>query len=126
MSEYIRVALTKYYNTRLPNTPWLYGNAGIQLKLEDLLGRQSESRLWLQAFYVKEYFLRPAPDGGGSSKYTIPTQFYQNAGLSHRFNSLRLLVGLEIQNIFNQELYDNFRVQKPGRTFQLLLRYNIK
>lgn len=117
---------TKYYNTRLPNTPWLYGNAGLQLKLEDKVGKDSETRFWIQAFYVQEYFLRPEPDGGGGSKYTIPTQFYQNAGMNHLLKKWNLTIGLEVQNLFNHELYDNFRVQKPGRTFQVLLRYSVK
>jgi outer membrane receptor protein involved in Fe transport len=116
---------TKYYNTRLPNTPWLYGNLGFQLKGTDLIGKETESLLSLHTFYVQEYYLRPEPDGGGDSKYVIPTQFYQNLGLSHQLMKNNLTFGIEIQNIFNQKLYDNFRVQKPGRTFQLLMRYKI-
>ncbi len=116
---------TKYYNTRLPNIPWLYGNLGLQFKQQNLVGKETESRITLQTFYVNEYYLRPEPDGGGNSKYVIPSQFYQNIGISQKFSKLDLLFGIEVQNVFNHKLYDNFRVQKPGRTLQMLVRYTI-
>ena len=116
---------TKYYNTRLPNIPWLYGNLGLQLKQQNLIGRESESRITLQTFYVNEYYLRPEPDGGGNSKFVIPAQFYQNIGISQKFSKLNLLFAIEVQNVFDRKLYDNFRVQKPGRTLQILIRYTL-
>jgi hypothetical protein len=116
---------TKYYNTRLPNIPWLYGNLGLIYSRDNLLMKNSKTVFRFRIVYVQEYFLRPEADGGGSSKYTIPTQFYQNIGLQHYFTSLNLSVGMEVQNIFDQDLYDNFRVQRPGRTIQFLIRYQI-
>lgn len=116
---------TKYYNTRLPNIPWLYGNLGLQLKQQNLIGKEGESRITLQTFYVNEYYLRPEPDGGGNSKFVIPAQFYQNIGISQKFSNLNLLFGIEVQNVFDRKLYDNFRVQKPDRTIHILIRYTL-
>jgi len=52
-------------------------------------------------------------------------QYIQNVGASYRFPGRRLIASVDLKNILNAEIYDNFGVQKPGRAVYLKLTYTI-
>ncbi|MBC8085041.1 MAG: TonB-dependent receptor [Hymenobacter sp.] len=112
----------RYYNARLPNLPYLFGNAEVQLTKADLGGPGRRLRWWWQASYVHEFFLYWEVDGLRESKAIIPTQFVQNTGLSYALPADRLTLSLEAHNFLNTRAYDNFSAQRPGRSWHLKLR----
>ena len=112
----------RYYNARLPNLPYLFGNAEMQLTKADLGGAGRRLRWWWQASYVHEFFLYWEVDGLRESKAIIPSQFVQNTGLSYALPAERLTLSLEAHNFLNTLAYDNFSAQRPGRSWHLKLR----
>jgi len=117
---------TRYYNTRLPNTPWFFGQAAIVWAKNEVVLPNTKTEFYSDVYYVHNFFLRPEADGGGSSKYIIPTQLIPNVGITEQFEKIHTSLSFEIHNISDTKSYDNFRVQKPGRTFHLVLRYILK
>ena len=62
----------------------------------------------------------PAPqEGRADSKLRVPNQVTHDVGVSWIFENdvARTTATLEIQNVTDALLYDNFGVQRPGRAF---------
>lgn len=112
----------RYYDARLPNIPYLFGNGEVRYQKEKFLGTENSFSAWWGASYVHEFYLYWAVDGNKDLKNTIPSQFIQNIGVSYALPADRLSLSLESANVFDQKAFDNFSVQRPGRAFYLTLR----
>lgn len=115
----------RYYNLRLPNIPYLLSNAGIQFSRPDVIARGNTLTCWYNAAYVHAFYLYWAADGRADQKAVIPTQLVQQAGFSYGMHHNRYTVSLEMQNLGNAKAYDNFNVQKPGRSLHCKIKYFI-
>ncbi|RJE72570.1 cobalamin receptor protein [Reichenbachiella sp. MSK19-1] len=112
----------RYYDARLPNIPYLFGNGEVRYQKFDFLGTNSRFSAWWSASYVHEFYLYWAVDGNKDLKNTIPSQFIQNIGVSYALPADRFSVSLESTNLFDQKAFDNFSVQRPGRALYVTLR----
>jgi len=111
------------YGFRLPNLPYLFGNANLGVNLF----RQADRALSLNynLNYVEKYYLVYAELGESSfnQRYIIPTQFAHNLAASYSLGGGKYSLSLECRNFTNNLLYDSYRLQKPGRSFSVKLRY---
>lgn len=105
------------YNNKVPNRPWLFSNAELNVTLRDLFQKNSKLRLGYQYQYVHWFFLTWEGYGVLESKSKIPTQHLHTALLSYSWNKERYNISLECNNLFDATLYDNYMLQKPGRSF---------
>ncbi len=112
----------RYFNARLPNIPYLFGNGGIRYDKENFMGTENRFSAWWSANYVHEFFLFWDVDGNKDLKNTIPSQFIQNIGVSYTLPENRFSVSIEASNLFDEKAFDNFSVQRPGRAFYITLR----
>lgn len=112
----------RYYDARLPNKPYLFGNAEVRYHLDDFLGERNRWSFSWTANYVHQFYLFWAEDGDPDLKNSIPAQFIQNIGMTYAQPENRLSVTLQTANLFDNKAYDNFSVQRPGRAFYLTLR----
>ena len=114
------------YEDRIPNQPWLYANADIGLGKNDVF--QENDRLQFNWFtqYVHWFYLTWPSRGYEPGKSRIPTQFIHNVTLSYSLKNGRYNISLESRNLFDELAYDNFRLQKPGRSVNVKLRYFLK
>ncbi len=114
------------YKDRIPNTPYLYGNfdAGIHFKNAGFKDGNLTINFWTS--FVERYFLYWPSLGSSSTKLDIPRQVVHNAGITYAFSDNRYNLSLECRNLADAKVYDNFRLQKPGRALYLKLRYFIK
>lgn len=113
------------YDYQLPNRPWIYGNADLTFAKEDLLGSDSRIQLTWQYHYVHWYYLSWEHLGTKSSKAYIPTQTVQSAIIGYSWKNNKYNVSFEARNLTNELVYDNFRLQKPGRAFYLKFRLSL-
>ncbi len=116
----------RYFNARLPNIPYLFGNAEVRYQKDDFLQSNSTLSAWWSAGYVHEFYLFWAVDGNRDLKNAIPSQFIQNLGISYSDDDNRFSVTLESFNVLDEKAFDNFNVQRPGRSFNLTLRTYLK
>ena len=104
------------YDNKVPNRPWLFGNAELTLTQDNLLGRDTSLRLsWLYQ-YVHWFFLTWEGYGNLSTKSRVPTQNVHSATLTYSWQHERYNLSLECINIFDALAFDNFKLQKPGRS----------
>src|SRR5690606_15717485 len=108
------------------NQPWLFGNADIGIGKNNLIGKDSRIQLNWNLAYTHEYYLSWAAYATANSLVTIPGQTIQNIILAYSFRQGRYNLSLEARNITDQLLYDNFRLQKPGRAFFVKARIFLK
>ncbi|NIJ43691.1 outer membrane receptor protein involved in Fe transport [Wenyingzhuangia heitensis] len=109
------------YNFQVPNEPFFTINANIQYRFNNLFQKKSILNTYYTMGYVGEYYtVWGQPDWSKT-----PSQLSHDIGLSYRFPSKKLVASLDVKNIFNAELYDNFRIQKPGRGIYFKLNYTI-
>ncbi len=112
------------YGFRIPNMPYLFGNANLGARLYP--GRNKENALNLNygLNYVEKYYLTPNHIGNNNQD-VIPRQLSHDIFADYSFSSGKYVVALECRNVANGKLYDNYLLQKPGRSFFIKLRYFI-
>lgn len=104
------------YKNKLPNKPWLFGNADLQLTKHGLLGKEDMLRFNYSYQYVHWFFLTWEGFGSLQSKSRIPTQNFHSASVTYSWKKERYNLTLSCENLFDCTAYDNFKLQKPGRS----------
>lgn len=110
------------YGQRMPNIPYFFFNADASWTFHDLLAKGNRLTVEYGCDYVYKYYLSFPGLGRTTAKKYIPTQFSHNASINYQLASGRYSVGLECTNLTNQKLYDNYRLQKPGRAWTMKFR----
>lgn len=111
------------YLNKIPNQPWLFGNADLSIGKNNVIGKASRMQFNLGTQYVHWFYLTWEAYGNKAGKSTIPDQYIHNASVSNSWQNGRYNLSLECRNFTNNLAYDNFRLQKPGRAFSVKLRY---
>ncbi|QXV63817.1 TonB-dependent receptor [Mucilaginibacter sp. 21P] len=115
--------ISPLYKDQMPNIPYLFGNSDIAVTLKNLGGDGNNLNLGYNLLYVHAFYLYwPSL---GNDKLNIPKQLSHDISAVYSLKNGRYNVGLEVRNLTNAYLYDNFSLQKPGRAFYLNLRYFI-
>lgn len=110
------------FNDRIPNMPYLFGNAHAQVSWPGPLKAGNTLTLGYNLLYVHSFFLR-WPSQGDIKTGVIPRQWSHDAMLMYTMRDGRYNVVLEGRNLADRILYDNYHLQKPGRSFSIKLRY---
>lgn len=125
--------------SRVRNTPYFFGGINLRSRHENIWKKGDAIQAYCYYNYVNEFYLESIPQskeakgflGIGSkasisSDLVIPAQNLLTSGANYALNNDRSSIGLEVKNLLNAEIYDNFRVQRAGRSIHLKLRYSIK
>lgn len=112
----------RFYRDRLSNTPYLFGNTGLDYRFKTF-ANGVELSAYYSANYVHGFYLVYSRASQSNTKNRIPTQFINNAGVTLSSEDNRYNVTLEARNFLDALAYDNFRMQKPGRSFNVKIRY---
>lgn len=128
-----------YRNARVANMPFYYANLSASYNLKSLLNLSTDLSFFWDYSYVHQYYLdfiekQFEPDGflglWGTSKIntsrTIPVQHLNNLGIVYvrEFGEQTVAFSAELKNVFNDEIYNEFKMQSPGRNFRLKVTYS--
>jgi outer membrane receptor protein involved in Fe transport len=120
-------AISPLYKAPLPNIPIFFGNADIGLNLSKIgLSKTNPLNLTYYLNFVDTYYLKWPSLGYSWDKNEIPSQLSHDITLGYSLKNGRYNISAECRNITDSELYDNFMMQKPGRSFAVKLRYFIR
>lgn len=111
------------YRDRLPNIPYLYGNADATVFLPNVGGKKNNLSIGYNLLYVDKIYLYWPSQGTTSSKLNTPTQLIHDVNVVYTMADGKYNIGVECKNLTNAEAYDNFSLPKPSRGFYLKLRY---
>ncbi len=115
------------YNNHVPNRPWFYASAEVKYDLLSLFSRTS-SHLYLGIDYqwVHWFFLSWEGYGALDTKARIPEKNIFGAQATYTWKDNRYSLSVSCENVFDRTVYDNYKLQKPGRTlfakFRILLQ----
>lgn len=105
------------YNNRVPNRPWLFGSAEASYVFRNVVLPESKLRLGCTYQWVHWFFLTWEAYGSRDSKARIPAQHIYNADMTYSWKRGQYNISLECVNILDKLAYDNYKLQKPGRSF---------
>lgn len=114
------------YKNRVPNKPWLYSNLDLTLTGFDFLKQGDRLRFNALYQYVHWFYLSWEGYGYLPSKARIPSQHMVNAQLTYSWNQDRYSVTLECDNVLDKLAFDNYKLQKPGRSFMTKFRVYLR
>ncbi len=113
--------------TNVPNVPLFTMNAGLRYTIKGFIQSKSLLNLFYNTYYTDEFAFKFAAGTNttGEEEFFIPEQIAHDFGLSYTFPKKNFVLSFDVKNIFDQAIYDNLSVQKPGRGFYLKLNYII-
>lgn len=114
--------LSATYKNRVPNRPWMFGNAEGSYTFRNLALKSDRLRIGVEYQYIHWYFLNWEAFGAIATKARIPTQHLTNLTLSYSWHNQRYNISLECNNVFDKLAFDNYMLQKPGRSFAAKFR----
>ncbi len=138
-----RVAVENLYryllDSRVPNVPYLFGNFWVNTYFNNIFKTGDNLNFTWNANYTHRFFLVEIPKSQEPSLFEpvkdfqtsliVPQdgrlgQFTNDVGVYYHFSNQKTTLSAECRNIGDVRLYDNFNVQKPGRSFHLKVVYN--
>ncbi|MEA9414836.1 MULTISPECIES: TonB-dependent receptor [unclassified Flavobacterium] len=112
-----------YYKDRVPNIPYLFGNADASVFFYDFIKKGNNLSIGYNFLYVHTYYLSWPSQGIKDGKLDIPQQFNHDLNAVYTFADGKYNIALECKNVLDNKLYDNFSLQKPSRSFNIKFRY---
>ena len=110
------------YKARIPNVPYLFGNLSFSYRKENLLKADDSYSISINQNYVHEFFYRWEVLAS-INKSVVPSQFSTNLDMVYSMNDEKYNISFSVVNLFDSRLYDNFQQLRPGRNFNVKLRY---
>jgi len=110
------------YKVRMPNVPYLFSNVDASFYVRNLFSKTNILTITYDNCYVHQFPLYWENHGSSNKKY-VPNQFSHNMSLIYSFKNGRYNFSLECENFTDEQLYDNFSLQKAGRAFYCKVRY---
>lgn len=114
----------QFYRMQIRNEPSFKFNGNITYFHNDLFLKDSKASVYYNMGYV-EGFLRDWSNVGSENLARIPTQYPMDLGLTYSFPKNKIVLSFDMKNIFDEQVYDNFGLQKPGRAFYGKITYFI-
>ncbi|MGO3108915.1 MAG: TonB-dependent receptor [Sphingobacterium sp.] len=125
-------------DARLRNTPYFFANAGASGKYGNVFAQNDKLNIFANYNFTREFYLETIDkdlEPGGflglsgsadlNSSLVIPNQHLLSAGATYNFSGEHLTLGAECKNLLNKDIYDYYRVPRPGRSFHLKLSYKL-
>lgn len=129
-----------YEGARLRNTPYFFANLGADVHFDNVIRKQDRISVYWNYGFVREYYLNYIPKeyephgflglwgkpGVNVNAMIIPDQNLHSVGCTWQLNPARTLaVGLEMKNILNTDIFDNYRIQNAGRSVHIKISFTI-
>jgi hypothetical protein len=113
------------YLDRIPNIPYLFGNTIVGFTSPQFGRSKYQVAFNWATMYVEKFYLSWPSQGTKDTKSVIPRQLSHDASITLSSHTGRYNVSFSCLNLADGKLYDNYKVQKPGRSFSMKLRYYI-
>jgi vitamin B12 transporter len=111
---------------RLPNTPYLRGSGSVFGRYHGLVHEEDQVELFWNLRYVHPFLLGWESAAVNAERQEVPKQLVQGAGATYatRGPGGHLCTSLEVNNVTDEQVYDFYGSQRPGRAFYLKLTFD--
>lgn len=107
-------AFGAFAGDRIPNRPWLFANATASLGADDVAAAGDRLSLDWYTRYVHGFYRGWESVGLVQFKQTVPAQLSHTVAAT--WSTDRVSTSVEVQNVTDAALFDDFGVQRPGRS----------
>ncbi|MEO1099401.1 MAG: TonB-dependent receptor, partial [Bacteroidota bacterium] len=107
----------------IPNIPNQFLNASIRYSGTSLFSKDDEWEIFGYYTFVDDFALIIQNQQNANPENVIPAQHQVDMGIKYDWSKTNLTMVLQVNNVMNREVFDNFRVPKPGRNFNIKLSY---
>ena len=114
------------FNNHVPNRPWFFASAEARYNFRHLLSRSDRLMIGMDYQWVHWFFLSWEGYGALDTKARIPEKNIFGAQMTYSWMNERYSMALTCENLFDRTVYDNYKLQKPGRTLFAKFRVLIK
>ena len=105
------------YKERMPNLPYIFADSDVTFYWRDLGKKGNALTVSYDNQYLHSFTYYSSKIGSNKGDYVVPSQFSHNLSLSYSLRSGRYNLSFECRNFTDEQLYDNFSLQKAGRAF---------
>lgn len=112
------------YDAVMPNLANVFGNADASYIFKNVGLPESRLSLGYNVQYLNS-FLYDYSTYQASNRAEVPSQWSHNFQVIYSWQNGKYNVSLDGRNLFDAKLYDNYNLQKPGRSFSVKFRYFI-
>lgn len=113
-------SLELFKGDRIPNKPYLWGNAWLRLQKTSLAAPGDLISLTWRTRYTHEFYRNWEGAGRKGPDDIVPSQLTHGLILSYLTSTQRtpqLTFSMEMQNLTDERVYDFLGVQRPGRAY---------
>lgn len=109
--------------TPFPNTPNLFGNVSLRYRHNDLALQDDNISVYASYKYVDEFNYINTGQIRNEENW-VSTQHRLDAGWTYSLDKNKYSISFNMLNVLNKELFDNYAVPRPGRSYNVKLIYN--
>lgn len=111
---------------QVPNIPRMFYNLGANYTVDNFLKSSNDLELFWTFFHTDRFSINEVQDlDTANPDFIIPKQNIHNAGLTYNLRDKKLAFSFNIQNIFNAQVFDNFRIPRPGINYAFKINYSL-
>lgn len=125
-------------SARLRNTPYFFANAGFNADYKSIIQQKDVLKLYINYNFLREFYLETIPQNlepsgilglwgtaNLNTRLIIPNQHLLNIGFTYKLSNNNISIGGEIRNLLNHDVFDYYRVQRPGTNASIKLSYHL-
>ncbi|MFI3262595.1 MAG: TonB-dependent receptor plug domain-containing protein [Rikenellaceae bacterium] len=102
------------YNNRMRNQPYLTAGGEVSFRIYNVFNTKGSLALNYNTNYTHEFYVN-WECYGSNNKAIVPTQFTHDIGAVYTFPKNNYSLSFDAKNIFDEQVFDNYALQKPGR-----------
>lgn len=112
---------------QVPNVPRFFYNVGMRFTPENTFeNRQRKLEFFWNYFFTDRFSINEVPNiSTANPDFIIPAQHLHNTGIIYRVEDRNLSFSFNLQNIFNSEVFDNFKIPRPGINYNFKINYSL-
>ncbi|MEO1052215.1 MAG: TonB-dependent receptor [Bacteroidota bacterium] len=115
-----------FIGSSIPNLADLFFNSSIQYKKGSLMKDEDELRVFWNYFYVDQFSITDVLDEESANPDNlVPVQHQHDLGFSYRYGQSGVSLAFQVNNLLNAQVFDNFRVPRPGRNYSVKISYSL-
>jgi hypothetical protein len=111
---------------QVPNIPRLFLNVGARYAFQDAFAKGNTLELFWNYFFTDRFSINEVNDiNTANPTFIIPSQNVHNTGAVYRLSDEKWSFSFNLQNVFNAEVFDNFRVPRPGINYNFKVSFSL-
>jgi len=113
-------------STEVPNIPTRFYNLGGAYTINNIFELENDLKFSWNYSFVDRFSINTVLDiDTANPDFIIPEQNVHNAALTYIINKKGLAFSFNLRNVFNSEVFDNFRIPRPGINYAFKINYSL-